>query len=170
MSAVHGLLLEVSGPEDLLAVARRAKDENVEMLDAYSPFPVEDLTEAMGNQPSRLPWLMLLCGILGGLLAFGTMTFSAVVHYPFNVGGRPQFSWPAFVPVTFEMVILSASLGGVFFLTVFCRLPRYHHPVFNDRRFRESEQAGFFLMLADDEKARTFLEANFAGKWKEVTE
>ena len=131
---------------------------------------MEDLTEALGGRPSRLPWFMLLCGVTGGVIAFGTMTFAAVVHYPFNAGGRPYFSWPTFVPITFELSILFSALGGAFALAVVNHLPRLYHPIFNDRRFRDAAQAGFFLLLPDTAEARKFLDAHFAGAWKEVAE
>lgn len=168
MSCSHGYLLEVSGPEALVDAARAAKVARVIPLDAYSPYPVEGLSEAMGIRPSVIPWIMLACGISGALIAFGTMSFSAVVHYPFNVGGRPHFSWPAFVPITFEVMILFSALGGAFALAWLCKLPQPHHPVFHNARFRESCQAGFFLFLPETADARTFLETRYRGKWQEV--
>ncbi len=96
------------------------------------------------------------------------MTFSAVWHYPFIVGGRPLFSWPSFVPVTFELTILFSALGGAFSLALLSRLPQLHHPVFNDRRFRESMQGGFFLLLADSVAAREFLNVHYPTSWEEV--
>jgi len=170
MKAIHGLLLQLNGPEQLLDAARQAVASGITPLDAFSPFAVEDLTEALGVAPSRLPWWMLACGVTGGLTAFGTMTFAAVVHYPFSVGGRPYFSWPSMVPITFELTVLCAALGGAFALAVINRLPRLHHPVFNDRRFRDAAQAGFFLLLPDCAAAREFLEARYAGAWREVAE
>ena len=166
----YGLLLQLDGPDELVTAARAAKDRQVTPIDAFSPFPVEGLTEAMGAKPSPIPWIMLGCGITGAVVAFGTMTFSAVVHYPFNVGGRPHFSWPAFVPITFELTILFAALGGALSLALLSRLPRLSHPVFNDERFRDAAQAGFFLLLPDDEKARDFLTDRYADSWKEVEE
>lgn len=164
----YGVLLQVNGPHELCDAAREAREHNILPMDAFTPYPVEDLTEAMGAPPSKTPWIMLFCGIAGGVIAFGTMTFAAVVHYPFNVGGRPYFSWPAFVPITFELTVLFASLGGALALAILSRLPKYYHPVFNDRRFREQEQAGFFLMLPDTGASRTFLETNYPNQWKKV--
>lgn len=169
MSTGYGLLLQVAGPDELRDAAREARGAGIVPLDAFSPFPVEDLPEAMDIPPSRLPWIMLGCGIAGALTAFATMTFSAVWHYPFNVGGRPHFSWPAFVPVTFELTILFAALGGAFSLALLSKLPRLHHPVFNDRRFRDSMQGGFFLLLPPSPAARDFLREKYpAAAWKEV--
>ncbi|RYE51391.1 MAG: DUF3341 domain-containing protein [Hyphomicrobiales bacterium] len=168
MSASYGLLLQVSGPEELVAAARAAREKGIAALDAFSPFPVEDLPEALEIKPSRIPWIMLCCGIAGGVTAFATMSFSAVWHYPFIVGGRPFFSWPAFVPVTFELAILFSALGGAFALALLTRLPRLHHPVFNDRRFRDSAQRGFFLLLPEGPTSRTFLDAHYPNQWKEV--
>jgi hypothetical protein len=164
----YGCLLQLKGPEELCEAARNACAHDIVPIDAFTPYPVEDLAEAMGAPPSKTPWIMLCCGIAGGLIAFGTMTFAAVVHYPFNVGGRPYFSWPAFVPITFELTVLFASLGGALALAILSRLPKYYHPVFNDRRFREEEQAGFFLALPDTAASRLFLETHYPGAWKEV--
>lgn len=170
MSSVYGLLLEVDGPDELLEAAKGARGAGIVPLDAFSPFPVEDLPEALNISPSRIPWVMLCGGITGAILAFGIMTFSAVWHYPFNAGGRPHFSWPAFVPVTFEITILFAALSGAFSLAIFSKLPRLHHPVFNDARFRDSMQRGFFLLLPDSQVSRTFLQLHFPSSWKEVEE
>lgn len=170
MSAVHGLLLEVSGPGALIAAAEAARKRGLTAIDAFTPHPVEGLTEAIGAPPSRIPWIMLGCGIVGALTAFGTMTFAAVFDYPFLVGGRPLFSWPAFVPIAFELTILFAALSGALALAWKCRLPRPHHPVFNDERFRDAMQAGFFLLLADSDEAREFLDERHPGAWKEVAE
>ena len=170
MSAIHGLLLQVNGPEQLVDAAKQANANGITPLDAFSPFPVEDLTEALGLPPSRLPWLMLACGVSGAVIAFGTITFAEVVHFPFNVGGRPHFSWPPMVPIMFELMVLFAALGGAFALAVLSELPRLHHPVFNDRRFREAAQAGFFLLLPDCAAARDFLNARYPDAWKEVEE
>lgn len=170
MNGIHGLLLQVDGPEELLVAAKQAAASGITPLDAFSPFPVEDLTDALGVAPSRLPWWMLACGVTGAVTAFGVMTFAAVVHYPFNAGGRPYFSWPTMVPITFELAILFAALGGAIALAVVNGLPRLHHPVFNDRRFSAAAQAGFFLLLPDSAAARAFLDAGYAGAWKEVAE
>lgn len=167
--ANEGLLLQLEGAEQLLAAARAARAAGLTPRDAFSPFGVDGLSVALGNPPSKIPWLMLACGGFGGLLAFGTMSWSAVVGYPFVVGGRPYFSWPAFVPITFELVVLSASLAGAFFLLRLCRLPRLHHPVFNDARYIEAMQHGFFLWLADEPEVREFLAREFQrGQWREV--
>lgn len=170
MNAVHGLLLELKGPDELLEAAVNARQTGLAPLDAFSPFPIEELSEALGIPSSRIPWVMLCGGITGAVLAFATMTFSAVWHYPFNVGGRPHFSWPAFVPITFELTILFAALSGAFSLAIFTKLPCLHHPVFNDTRFRNSMQGGYFLLLPDSSAARAFLEEHFPNSWKEVEE
>ncbi|MBK1882068.1 DUF3341 domain-containing protein [Luteolibacter pohnpeiensis] len=164
----YGLLLKVDGPDELVAAANQARAEQLAPMDAFTPFPVEGLTAAIGGKPSPIPWIMLVCGISGAVLAFGTMCFAATIHYPFNVGGRPHFSWPAFVPITFELTILFAALGGALSLAILSKLPRLSHPVFNDSRFRESAQAGFYLLLPDSDQARAFLTARYADSWEEV--
>lgn len=170
MNSTFGLLLELKSPKALLDAVKLCRDDDIRPLDAFSPFPVEGLSEAMEIPPSRIPWIMLYSGIFGGLLSFGTMTYSAVWHYPFNVGGRPLFSWPSFIPITFELTILFAALGGAFSLALLSHLPRLYHPVFNDRRFRDSMQGGFFLLLPDTLAARQTLIKNFPDAWEEVKE
>ena len=170
MNAVHGLLLEVDDANELLAAASAARDHGLAPMDAFSPYPVENLVGALGISPSPTRWIMLACGVIGGLTAFGTMSYATIVGYPFNIGGRPYFSWPTFVPITFELSILFAALGGAVSLVLLSRLPRLHHPVFNDKRFRDSDQSGFFLLLPDSPAARSFLDSHYPDAWKEVEE
>jgi hypothetical protein len=161
---IYGLLAEYTEPEDLLAAARRAHDEGYRRMDAYTPLPVEGLAEAIGFTHNRLPWVVLVGGILGAATAYGMMYFSAVLNYPINVGGRPLHSWPAFVPITFELTVLGASLFAVFGMLGLNGLPMPYHPVFNVPGFALASRNRFFLCIqADDPKfdrlaTRQFLE------------
>ena len=92
---IYGLLAEFAGPNELIAAARRAHEEGYTHLDAYTPYPIEEVAEALHMHDKRLPLIVLLGGIVGGLGGFGLQYWTAVVDYPINVGGRPFFSWPA---------------------------------------------------------------------------
>src|SRR3954469_14346398 len=103
---IYGLLAEYTEADDLLAAAQRAHAEGYRKMDAYSPMPVEGLAEAIGFTHNRLPLIVLIGGLLGAATAYGMMYFSAVINYPINIGGRGLHTWPAFVPITFELTIL----------------------------------------------------------------
>jgi hypothetical protein len=158
-SRLHGLMAEFDTPEDLLAAARRAYAEGYRQMDAYSPFPVEGLAQAIGFRRTRLPLLVLIGGMIGAVGGFMLQYYASVVSYPLNIGGRPLNSWPAFIPVTFEMTILIAALFAVLGMLALNGLPRPHHPVFNVSRFERVTNDKFFLCIeASDayyEHART---------------
>jgi hypothetical protein len=148
-----GLLAEYAEPDALIDAARRAYAQGYRRMEAYSPFPVEGLAEAIGFTHNRLPLIVLIGGLIGGLGAYFMMWFSAVIHYPINVGGRPYHSWPAFIPITFELTVLGAALAAVLGMLGLNGLPRPHHPVFNVPRFELASRNRFFLLiLADDPK------------------
>lgn len=161
---IYGLMAEYTDPHDVVEAAERAYAEGYRRMDAYSPYPVEGLAEAIGFTKNRIPLLVLIGGILGGVGAFSMMWFSATIHYPLNVGGRPLLSWPAFVPITFELTILGASFAAVFGMLGLNGLPMPHHPVFNVRDFALASRNRFFLCIqSDDPKfdpvaTRAFLE------------
>jgi hypothetical protein len=162
--AVYGLMAEFDEPGQLIEATQRAYDRGYRMMEAYSPFPVDGLADALGFYHTKLPAVVLIGGIAGGIGGFFMQWFSAVVHYPINVGGRPFNSWPAFIPITFEMTILGAAFSAVFGMLAFNGLPRPHHPVFAVPGFALASRNRFFLCLqARDplfavETARMFLE------------
>lgn len=147
MPETYGLLAEFEDPNDLVAAARSAREAGYTKLDAYTPFPVEELSEALGHKRSRVPLVVLLGGLLGGLGGLALQYWSAVIHYPMIVGGRPFVSWPAWIVVTFECTILSASLSGVLGMILLNRLPEPYHPVFNVERFGLASQDRYFLCI-----------------------
>jgi hypothetical protein len=146
-SRPYGLIAEFARPEDLLEATRRAYERGYRMMDAYTPFPVEGLAEALGFRRNRIATIVLAGGLLGGLGGFFMQWYSAVVHYPLDIGGRPLNSWPSFIPITFEMAVLVAALAAVFGMLGLSGLPRPHHPVFNVPSFALASRSRFFLCL-----------------------
>ena len=153
MNAIYGVIAEFATAEALVEAARAARAHGYLAVEAYSPFPVAGLHEAVGFTRNRVPLLVLLGGIAGGAGGFFMQWYAAVISYPFNLGGRPPNSWPAFIPVTFEMAILGAALAGFFGMLWLNGLPRLIHPVFGAPRFQLATRNRFFLCIrADDSK------------------
>lgn len=144
---LYGLLIEFEDPEALVAAARRVRNAGYRRIDAYSPMPVEGLAEALGMRNTRLPYIVLIGGICGGLMGLLFQAWVNAVAYPLNIGGRPPLSWPSFVPVTFEMTILGAALSGVLGMLALNKLPRPHHPLFGVPEFDLASQSRFFLCV-----------------------
>jgi hypothetical protein len=161
---VYGLLAEFDKPEDVVAATREAYAAGYRFMEAYSPFPVEGLAEALGFERNGIARIVLLGGLIGGLGGFFMMWFSSVVHFPLDIGGRPYNSWPAFIPITFELTILAAAGSAVFGMLGLNGLPRPHHPVFNVPNFALASRNRFFLCLQardplfDVDRSRAFLE------------
>ena len=162
---LYGLMAEFESPTDIVAAARRAYEEGYRKMDAYSPFPIEELSEAIGFHRNRLPLIVLIGGIVGCVGGFALCYWASVYAYPLNVGGRPLNSWPSFIPVTFETTILVAALSAVFGMLALNGLPQPYHPVFNAPRFELASRNTFFLCIeADDpkfklEETRAFLDS-----------
>ena len=164
-SSVYGLMAEFDDPTALVAATSRAHQEGYRRMDAYSPFPLEELHEALGAPPSRLPLIVLGGGLFGCIGGYLLQYWVSVIAYPVNVGGKPLHSWPAFIPVTFECTILVAALSCVLGMLALNGLPMPYHPVFNLPRFALASRNRFFLVIeaADTkfelEETRRFLEA-----------
>jgi hypothetical protein len=162
---VWGLMAEFNDPSALVAATRRAHEEGYRRMDAYSPFPIEELHEALGGHHTRLPLIVLLGGVLGCLGGYLLQYWISTIAYPLNIGGKPPHSWPAFIPVTFESTILVAALSAVFGMLALNGLPMPYHPVFNVSRFALASRNRFFLCLEardakfDLETTRRFLES-----------
>ena len=144
---LYGLVAEFSEPESLLAAARGAYTSGYRRMDAFTPYPVEDIAEAIGMRRTWVPFVTLICGIVGGLTGYGMQAYSAIIDYPLNVGGRPLHSWPAFVPVTFELTVLCAALGAALGMLALNGLPRPNHPIFDTPFFTERNQSRFYLCI-----------------------
>lgn len=162
---LYGLMAEFDDPEELVAAAERAHAEGYHRMDAYTPYPVHGLSEALGVRQTRLPYIVLLGGIAGGLGGYGLQYWASVLEYPYNIGGRPFHSWPSFIPITFETTVLLAAFGAVFGMLALNGLPQPYHPVFNVSRFELASRSHFFLCIeASDPKfdldaTRSFLES-----------
>ena len=144
---LHGLMAEFETGDQLVKAARRSHEQGYRQQDAYSPYPIHALFEALGQPKSKVPLLMLLGGIAGALTGFFLQYITAVHAYPLNIGGRPLNSWPSFIPVTFEVTILFAGITGVLSMILLNGLPRPHHPAFNVERFSGASTDRFFLLI-----------------------
>src|SRR5438477_4705919 len=144
---LYGLMAEFDDPNAIVVAARRAYTEGYRRMNAYSPFPIEELSEAIGFHHNRLPLIVLIGGILGGLSGYLLQYYTAVIDYPINIGGRPLHSWPAFIPITFEMTVLGAALFAVLGMLALNGLPMPYHPVFNAPRFELASRNRFFLCI-----------------------
>jgi hypothetical protein len=163
-SRVHGLMAEFEDPNALVAAAHRARLEGYRRMDAYSPFPIEELHEALGLPPTRLPLIVLIGGLVGAVAGYSLQYWVSVVENPLNIGGKPLHSWPAFIPITFETTILVAALSAVLGMLALNGLPMPYHPVFNVSRFALASRNRFFLCIEardakfDLETTRNFLQ------------
>lgn len=150
-SRIVGLLAEFAQADQLRDGAQHARGEGYTAMEAYSPMPVEGLAEIVHARGTRVPFWMLLGAIGGGCFTYWLEWYSAAVDYPINVGGRPPFSWPAFIPPALEMTILWAVLLGVAALLVGSRLPQLNHPLFDVRAFERASSDRFFLLLRSED-------------------
>lgn len=162
---IYGLIAEFHDPTSIVAAARKAYEAGFRRMDAYTPFPIEDLSEAMGwHTRGRLPKIVLAGGLLGAAGGFFLQYWTSVIAYPLNVGGRPLNSWPSFIPITFETGILGAAIAAVLGMLALNGLPRPYHPVFNAPNFALASTDRFFLCiessdpLFDEAETRRFLE------------
>ncbi len=163
-AVVYGLMAEFENPTALVEAAARARHEGYRCMDAYSPFPIEELHEALGGHHTRLPLIVLVGGLTGCIGGYALQYWASAITYPLNVGGKPLHSWPAFIPVTFECTILVAALSAVLGMLALNGLPQLYHPVFNVTRFALASRNRFFLCIEakdpkfDREGTKQFLE------------
>jgi Protein of unknown function (DUF3341) len=173
---LYGLLGEFESPRALIEAARRAREAGYRNMDAYTPYPIHELTEALGLPRTKLPLLVFVGGALGCATALLMQWFAATIHYPINVGGRPLASWPSFIPITFEVTVLFAAGAAVLGMLGLNGLPMPYHPVFNAPRFALASRDRFFLCieakdpLFETEKTSKFLEGLGATVVSEVEE
>lgn len=151
--SLHGIAALYHEKAALVEAARRLREAGFRRVEAFSPIHVEELDEILGDEPREMPWIFFVAGLAGCLGGFFLCAWSAVVDWPFHVGGRPDFSWPSFMPVTFEMTVLLASVCGFVGLLIRCGLPRLHHPMFGVPAFERVTRDGFFLCVEADDPA-----------------
>jgi hypothetical protein len=162
-TAIFGLMAEFEKPEEVLEATRRARIVGYRDMDAYTPYPVEGLAAELGMKRTRVPFVVLACGLVGAGVGFWMQLYSMKYDYPLNVGGRPGNSWPAFLPIAFEVMVLVASFGALLGMLFLNGLPRPYHPVFKVERFVEASSYRFFLCIEatdprfDREATRQFL-------------
>lgn len=144
---IYGVIAEFDNPTDVVAAARRAYEEGYRRMDAFSPYPIEALSEAVGFHKSRLPLIVLIGGIVGCVGGYFMQWWMNAYNYALNVGGKPLHSWPAFIPITFETTVLGAALSAIFGMLALNGLPEPYHPVFNTPNFALATRDRFFLLI-----------------------
>lgn len=156
LAGVHGVMAEFETPEDLIDAAERAYADGYRRMDAYAPMPVEGLAEAVGFKKNYVALAVLIGGICGCTGGFSLLYWITVIAYPHNVGGRPLDSWPAYIPITFECMILLSALTALVSMLAMNGLPQPYHPVFNVPQFARASLDGFFLCIeSSDPKFHT---------------
>jgi len=150
---LFGVMAEFTTPDEYVAALRKVRAAGYTKFDGYSPYPIHEATEAMGLQRNPVALMVLIGGITGLLAGFALATWVSMVAYPVNIGGRPLFSWPAFIPPVFETTVLFAALTAVFGTLGICGFPQPYHPVFNVPAFARASTDRFFICVeADDPK------------------
>lgn len=144
---LYGLLAEFEQADAVREAAREAYAAGYRNMNAYTPFPLEGLSAELGQPPTGLPWLVLLGGLVGGAGGYYLQYFAMVLHYPMNIGGRPLHSWPAYVPITFELTVLGASFAAILGMLALNGLPHPHHPLFAVPAFSLASHDRFFLCI-----------------------
>jgi len=144
---LFGALAEFATPAELYHACEGVRDAGYARWDAHPPFPVHGLDRAMGLKASRLPWVSLVTGLGGAATGMGLQGWVSTMAYPLVISGKPFFSWPAFIPVTFELGVLGGALGAVFGMFAFNQLPTLHHPLFASARFERASDDGFFISI-----------------------
>jgi hypothetical protein len=173
--SIYGLVAGFREKDELLEAAARARASGYRRMDAYSPFPIEGLAEALGRKPRGVAFLFLAGGIIGCLGGYFLQWYAMAFDYPLDIGGKPLNSWPMFIPITFELTVLCSSLVGFFGTLALCRFPEPYHPLFNLSDFREhASRDRFFLCIEsvdprfDRVRTREFLQGLSPYKIEEV--
>jgi len=162
---IYGLLAEFESVDTVISAAHRVYAAGYRKIDAYSPFPLEELSEAIGFHRNGVALVCLVGGLLGGTAAYVLQWWINTISYPVNIGGRPLHSWPSFIIVTFEMTILFSGLSAVFGMLALNGLPMPYHPVFNVPQFDFASRDKFFIIVFSSDKnydpvrTRQFLES-----------
>jgi hypothetical protein len=161
-SHIYGVVGEFENERQLIQAAKKSREAGIKHVEAYAPFPVEGLSEALGLKRNKVALLTLIGGLCGGLGGFGFEYWVNVISYPLNIGGRPLNSWPAFIPVTFELTVLGASLAAVFGMLALNGLPQPYHPLFNVERFSKHATTDRFYLCLEARRHHHFNVADAA--------
>ena len=148
---LYGLLAEFATADDLIAAAKRVRAAGYRRVEAYTPFDVEGLAEALGFEKSSVPFFTFCGALLGGAGGFFMQWYAAAIDYPIDVAGRPLNSWPMFMPVTFELAVLGGAIAAVLAMLLASGLPRLRHPIADAPDFELATRNRFFLCLRGDE-------------------
>jgi Protein of unknown function (DUF3341) len=144
---LYGVMAEFKTGDELIAATRQAREAGYTRMDGYSPYPIGEVADELGFPRSEIGAVMFIGGLCGATLGFLMQTWVSVYDYPISIGGKPYWSWPQFVPVSWALLVLSASLCGIFGLLALCGLPQPYHPVFNVERFSRATRDRFFLCI-----------------------
>ena len=162
---IFGLLAEFDTPAELYHACEKVRDAGYTSWDAHTPFPVHGLDGAMGLKPTKLPWIVFCMGFTGASLGMTLQWWVSTQAYPLTIAGKPFFSWQAFIPVTFELMVLFSALGAVFGMLGLNRLPQLYHSLFRSKRFERASDDKFFISIEavdpnfDREKSAALLKA-----------
>jgi hypothetical protein len=171
---VHGLIAEFNEPEQLMAAATAAYSAGYRSMDAYTPFPIHGLAEAIGFKKTYVSLFTLIGGLTGCATGFLMQYIATTWHYPYMIGGKPFNSWPSYMPITFEMTILFGSFAALGSMLLLNGLPQPYHPIFNAQNFDRASSDGFFLCIEsgdpqfDADRTREFLRGLHAVNVSEV--
>jgi len=172
--ALYGLLAEFHTPAGIVKAAEAVHAAGYRTVDAYTPYPMEEVIDALDLHHTHVPKIVLAGGVFGLLAGFGLQYYCSVIAYPLNIGGRPIAAWPAWVVPAFETTILFSALAAVFGTLALCGFPQPYHPVFNVPTFVTASRDRFFLGIEsgdpkfDAEKTRELLEGLGASDVQEV--
>lgn len=161
---LYGVVAEFDSPEAIIDAANAAREAGYQKMDAYTPFPVTGLDEALGMTNTRLGWVVLFMGIVGGVSAFAMQYYANAIFYPLNIGGKPLNAWPNFIIITFECTVLFAAFTAGLFMLARNGLPKPYHSIFNTPNFERATRDHFFLCVEatdarfDAGEVRRFLE------------
>jgi hypothetical protein len=163
--SVYGVVAQFGSVEEIMTASERVRDAGYKKIDAYTPFPIEGLDDALGHEPTRLGWVVLAAGIAGGLGGFLLQWWSNTTYFPLNIGGKPLNSWPNFIVIMYELTILFSAFTAGLFMLARNGLPRPYHSIFNTPNFENASRDKFFLCIEsrdpqfDLDTARAFLES-----------
>lgn len=173
---IWGLLAEFDNPQQLFTACESVRDEGYRHWDAHTPFPVHGLDGAMGMSASKVPWIVLGMALMGTTIGLTLQWWTSAVDYPIMIAGKPFESWPAWVPVTFELTILLGAFGAVFGMLGLNKLPTFNHPLFNSQRFERATDDKFFIAIEsrdpnyDAKKTKKLLQKLGATNVEEIAE